>query len=138
MPELGDFEGDWRLARLIDDRLAGQEGRFEGRARLTAAGDGALAYVESGTLHLGAAPPLQAERRYIWRAQDGRIAVFFADGRTFHSFRPTGEGAGTDHPCGADFYRVAYDFNDFPRWTTRWRVSGPRKDYEMRTTYLRA
>lgn len=136
MPRLADFLGAWTLSRVIDDRRAGQAGAFEGRARFEPDGEG-LRYREEGTLTLhGRAFP--ATRAYLWRAEGDAIAVRFADGRPFHRFRPEGRGAGTDHSCGADLYRVAYDFGRWPLWEAAWEVAGPAKDYGMRSRYARA
>ena len=136
MLEAADFEGHWTVARRIADRHGAQSGRFEGRARLAPEGCG-LAYHETGMLHLGPAATFRAERRYLWRFEEGAVAVRFADGRPFHRFVPKGQAAGTDHPCGADLYRVEYDFTGWPAWESRWRVTGPAKDYEMVTFYTR-
>lgn len=132
-----DFAGSWSLERQIDDRHSGHEGRFEGRAVLTPDGDG-LIYDEAGTLRLGSGPSMTAERRYLWRFGVGGVEVRFADGAAFHRFVPMGAGAGTDHPCGADYYRVRYDFNRWPDWEAVWTVSGPRKDYTSYSRYARA
>ncbi|KPP87204.1 MAG: hypothetical protein HLUCCA08_04565 [Rhodobacteraceae bacterium HLUCCA08] len=129
------FAGAWRLEREIEDRLGGQVLRGEGVARFDGIGP-ELRYHEELVLTLpGAAAPVRAERRYLWRFGAGRVAVFFDDGLPFHAFVPEGHGAGTDHPCGADLYRVAYDFSRFPGWQAVWTVTGPRKDYTSRTSY---
>lgn len=137
MPALSHFAGTWRLARSIDDRLLGRPGRFDGTARLSPEGEG-LRYREEGTLRLGAGPALAATRDYLWLPADGAIEVRFADGRPFHRFTPRGRGPGTDHACGRDLYRVAYDLTDWPSWETAWTVTGPAKDYVMATRYLPA
>jgi hypothetical protein len=134
MPELQDFAGRWQIARRIEDRRAGAEGRFDGEANLTAT-PGGLLYHERGSLTLGAAPPMTAERRYLWSAAPGgRIAVAFDDGRPFHSFTPAGHAKAT-HCCAPDSYAVAYDFTRWPDWRASWTVRGPRKDYRMDTAY---
>ena len=61
-------------------------------------------------MRIGAAPVMQATRRYLWDFEGGLVIVRFADGRDFHSFAPAGQVAGTDHPCGDDHYTVVYDF----------------------------
>ncbi len=133
---LMDFEGDWRLKRVIEDRLAGQ-GVFEGTARFEIDGTG-LRYVEEGTLTLGSARRMHAERSYIWQlGPDGLIEVFFDDGRPFHRFDPAQSGAGDRHLCDPDIYDVVYDFDTWPNWSSTWTVQGPRKDYVMRTSFVR-
>ena len=131
-----DFAGDWQVARAITDRLTGQPGAFDGRARFAPV-PGGLRYDEEGVLRLGAGVPLAARRSYLWvfGAQD--VAVQFPDGRPFHRFVPGADGAGTDHPCAQDLYRVAYAWGDWPRWQASWEVKGPRKDYRMESLYRR-
>lgn len=132
----GDFAGDWRLARVIDDRRAGQAGVFDGTARFTPASGNLLTYTEEGKLRIGTAPAMTATRTYAWAFDADHVRVSFADGRAFHSF-PHAGGAGQDHPCGADLYRVTYDFARWPDWQTCWTVIGPRKDYTMTSHYHR-
>lgn len=130
IPGLTEFAGRWHLTRRIDDRRAGQVGQFTGVAEF-APDDEGLAYRETGTLHLGAAA-FQAERRYLWRAGPGGIAVYFDDGRFFHTIGPRAA-----HWCDPDEYNVEYDFDGWPRWRAVWSVRGPRKDYTLDSHYTR-
>jgi len=131
------FVGRWYMHRVIDDRLARQEGQMSGSADFAADGPLGLIYDEVGELRLGRGPAMQAKRRYLWQFDAGQVAVRFEDGRAFHSFIPHGVGRGTDHPCGEDFYTVEYDFSGWPAWSAIWKVRGPRKDYTSQTRYLR-
>ena len=79
---------------------------------------------------------MQAERRDLWRQDGSRIVVDFADGRPFHDFRPDSPEA--SHRCDPDSYAVRYDFRAWPIWCSTWRVTGPRKDYDMVSTYTRS
>lgn len=128
------FAGDWRLTRRIDDARGQQSGSFEGTARFEPDGLG-LRYRESGTLTLDAGGEFAATRRYLWRLADGRVQVFFDDGRPFHDF--AADGVGSDHPCGADLYRVRYDFSQWPEWQATWTVRGPNKEYVSQSRYRR-
>lgn len=132
-----DFAGCWQLARVISDRQIGQAGRFDGQAVLSPRGPDGLDYVETGLLRLGDGPALTATRRYVWDFQSEFVLVSFDDGRPFHSFQAGVSGAGTDHLCGADMYRVTYGFADWPVWTAVWQVEGPRKDYNLESLYWR-
>ena len=132
-----EFAGRWRLQRTITDRLGGQMGQLEGEAVFTEAGAGLLQYHESGNLQFGAGPIMTAERSYLWTFDAAGVAVRFADGAPFHCFTPMGKAAGTDHPCGADLYRVQYDLNGWPLWQATWMVVGPRKDYTSVSDYSR-
>lgn len=133
MPVLQDFEGLWRLERRIHD-ARGPDARFSGTARFVPDGEG-LILDEAGRLDLTGQGAFQAERRYLWRPDGACIAVFFADGRDFHRFDPGQGAAVADHWCDPDTYQVRYDFSDWPRWQAEWRVTGPRKDYTMRSHY---
>ncbi|MEO1138615.1 MAG: DUF6314 family protein [Pseudomonadota bacterium] len=132
IPKLGAFEGTWRLSREIWPAGAPQA-QFVGEARF-APGQGGLVYSEEGLLTLDGQQPVRAERTYLWRQNDEQsVAVFFADGRAFHTFGT--EQLADRHWCDPDTYDVRYDFSDWPRWSTSWRVSGPRKDYRMISRY---
>jgi len=96
-----------------------------------------LIYDEVGELRLGRGQAMQAKRRYIWGFEASEVFVTFEDGSDFHRFVPQGAVAGTDHPCGDDFYTVAYDFTRWPSWSAVWTVKGPRKDYTSTSQYLR-
>ena len=132
-----EFTGDWTLRRVIKDHLAGQDGTLVGQARFAPLGQNQLDYHEHGTLTLDGGAQMAASRRYLWAFAAGRVDVAFEDGAAFHSFVPNGHAAGTDHPCGADFYTVRYDFTAWPAWSAVWTVTGPRKNYVSSTYYAR-
>ena len=127
---LSDFEGDWTLSRRIlheDGRVA----MLEGRARWDRDGD-ALIYNEEGELRLEGHAPVHATRRYRW--EEG-LRVHFEDGRFFHVV--PAQGGTAHHWCSPDDYQVAYDFDDWPVFTTIWTVRGPHKAYRMISRYVR-
>ena len=135
-PGLAEFEGAWRLERRIEDALAGETWAFTGQARFEPLGDG-LDYRETGTLSSPGGYSMQAERRYLWRTGAAGLDVYFAGGGFFHHI-PAGElHPEAAHPCGADLYRVRYDFGDWPCWHAMWQVRGPRKDYVLHSSYRR-
>jgi hypothetical protein len=131
---LADLEGRWALERRIEDRRAGLDGRLSGTCVWRPDG-AALVQEEAGTLHYGDAPPILAERRYLWRADGDGLAVFFEDGRAFHRVGP---GRMQDrHDCAPDTYDVAYVFDHWPVFSTVWHVTGPRKDHVIHSFYTR-
>jgi hypothetical protein len=132
VPVFVDFAGRWSLRRQIEDRLGDVEGEFLGEALFDYAG-GALRYHETGFLRYGDAPPLHAERDYLWRPVAGRIAVDYGDGRPFHDFDPANPLA--EHFCAPDHYAVRYNFERWPMWQAEWDVVGPRKDYRLVSSY---
>jgi len=132
-PGLEEFAGVWRLERQINDNHGARLGTLNGMARFAADGTG-LTYNEEGKLVLPGSAPLAAGQGYLWRPDPGGIAVLFTDERPFHLIAP-GLAPKAEHICGADLYRVAYDFSGWPEWTATWRVIGPRKDYRMTSRY---
>ena len=135
---VSDFVGDWILQRQITDRYLNQTGVFSGLATLQPLEPDVLKYSENGKVRLGEGPCMSATRDYVWRFVGNRVEVKFVNGDAFHIFVPAGAVDGTDHPCGDDFYRVHYDFLQWPEWTVTWTVSGPRKDYTSVSRYVRA
>lgn len=132
-----DFQGVWALRRTIVDRRDGQNGVLEGQVVFTATDADHLTYHEQGQLTLDSGVTLEAQRCYHWAFTPLDVVVTFDDGRPFHAFTPAGHAAGTDHPCGDDFYTVRYDFTAWPVWRAIWTVKGPRKDYVSTSTYQR-
>jgi hypothetical protein len=65
----------------------------------------------------------------------GGWAVEFPDGRPFHPLDL--DGRPVEHLCGADRYTGAYRLRDDDTLEVRWRVTGPAKDLEIESTYLR-
>lgn len=128
---LRDFEGTWRLERLIT-HADGATARFEGQA-IFAPQDDDLRYTEDGTLSLANSPGLRAIRCYVWHPD---LSVSFEDGRPFHTIPASGGSA--VHVCPPDTYRVEYTFNAWPRWQAVWEVSGPKKLYHMMSLYAPA
>lgn len=133
---LGDFEGRWHLSRVIEDAKGGGQGRFEGEAVFSPDKDG-LRYTETGTLRLEGQPGFSASRVYLWRPDPAGVAVLFEDGRPFHRFDLDAQPEAI-HWCDPDDYAVQYDFHDWPSWSARWAVKGPRKDYVMTSRYVSA
>ncbi|MBC6438100.1 MAG: hypothetical protein GDA52_08175 [Rhodobacteraceae bacterium] len=132
MIPLAELEGRWRLYREVADHHTGRVGWLEGEAVFATDAKG-LVQTETGLLHYGTAPPMRAARRYLWRQSGTRLAVFFDDGRPFHEIDPSLQGA--EHLCTPDLYRVRYDISGWPRWSSRWEVTGPRKDAVIISRY---
>lgn len=128
--------GRWRLARVIDDRRAGQTGVLRGEARFDTDGAG-LVLTEAGRLRLRAYTG-PAFRRSLYRfPAPARAEVRFGDERPFHTLDLT-EGACTAiHRCGADIYRGAFRTIGPDTLLVRWTITGPRKDAVLTSRYRR-
>ncbi|MCP5036862.1 MAG: hypothetical protein GY945_04595 [Rhodobacteraceae bacterium] len=136
MPELSDFEGRWRIARRIEDALAGATGLFDGIAMFTRVEAGLL-YEEAGELRLPDQAGMRATRRYLWREAQGGVDVCFEDGSDFHHIDLGRNVVTAWHDCLPDLYEVSYNFSHWPDWRAIWRVRGPKKDYTLITDYRR-
>jgi len=131
------LEGEWRLERRIDDRRAGQQGRFDGEA-VFFADEEDLLYREDGHLAIGdhEGPALQL---YTFRfPESGRAEVCFSDGRPFHDLDLTGGRWSCVHLCEPDRYEGEFTALDADTWRVVWKVSGPRKELTLDSTYRRA
>ncbi len=131
---LFDFQGQWRLSRVIQDAKAAQTLHAEGTAEWAPDEEG-LCYREAVTLHIPGQPAIRGTRKYLWRTDQGQIAVHFEDGRYFHRLALGQKRINDHHDCPPDKYHASYDFSQWPQWSVRWVVSGPDKSYEMHTRY---
>lgn len=130
---LAALRGRWRTLRVLR-HADGARARFGGFTTWSPMNGGGLRCLEEGTLRQdGRSFP--AGRETLWQAGPGGIEVRFADGRPFHT---VGRDAAARHDCAPDIYWLRYDWSAWPRWSVRWRVRGPRKDYRALTRYLRA
>jgi hypothetical protein len=153
----GFLRGDWNVVRRICDHRTGQVGWFRGQASFRSGEAGlsqggepggeagsagpvgrVLAYDEHGELRFGGhRGPASRSLLYLERA-DGSADVRFADGREFYRLDLRSGTWQAEHPCRADRYLVTTTVPAADRFTERWRVTGPAKDYELTTTYTRA
>tara|TARA_R110000737_G_C14442955_1_gene461740 strand:+ start:27 stop:440 length:414 start_codon:yes stop_codon:yes gene_type:complete len=134
MPELADFEGAWRIERIVRNAI-GEDATFAGAARFVREAD-VLRLTEAGQMRIGA-QSFHAERQYLWQQDGGLIRLSFDDGRFFHAFDPAAPAPQAHHDCAPDLYCVIYDFSHWPDWRAEWHVTGPRKDYRMCSSYFR-
>ena len=126
--------GTWRLARVIDDRLAGARTAVDGTLSLTVVAPDRLRWEERGQWHQPTGDV--AVRRGLWLVRDEASDAWwvrFEDERDFHPWRP---GESVVHPCAPDTYRGVV--RGTPEcWTVDWDVTGPAKDYSMSTELTR-
>lgn len=126
LPAPPGLVGSWRLDRVIDDRYAGERSVVHGLLELIAAGPDQVSWRETGVWTRPAAE-VEVRRSLDVRSEPDGWWVLFEDGRPFHPWRP---GSEVLHPCGADTYRGLVTGTS-QRWTIRWDVEGPAKDYTM-------
>jgi hypothetical protein len=129
--------GRWELDRLIVDRAGGMTGRLQGHASFTSASRG-LWYEERGTLTFGQHRGT-AEQTYFFEFPEGdaRATVRFRDGHLFHSLDLRDGEDRARHDCDLDLYEGLFIAFGPAAWRSEWNVTGPRKDYDLVTTYTR-
>ncbi|MDJ1014917.1 MAG: DUF6314 family protein [Paracoccaceae bacterium] len=137
LPSLTALAGAWTIARVIR-HADGNENRFDGTARFTWSGPRLIEDEEGFLTVSDGRPPVRATRRYIWAQEGARLEVMFHDMRPFHTVPLGTARPETTFLCPPDRYEVSYDFSRFPDWSSEWRVTGPRKDYRMVTSFARS
>lgn len=135
------LRGDWALSRTISDG-----GTVRGKAEFSPRGPRILHYRESGWLTLSSGYSGEIRRQYFYVLEDDHIHVTFADAapgqRTFLRLRLAADRIGglyacDTHLCGRDVYAATYGFESAQRIVITFHVSGPRKEYVIRTTLTR-
>lgn len=132
--------GAWTIRREI----IGAGARFSGEAAFRPLDDGRLAYAEHGRLDLPDGTSLKGEQSYFFTPADDGFAVHFDETppRLFHdvSLQVLADGgfAGeATHLCVDDIYSSRYLFLPDGSFETTHVVSGPKKDYTVRSIYTR-
>jgi hypothetical protein len=133
--------GEWSVAREISDHRSGRSGSFRGIARFRPDPGGraglVLSYREHGELSFGRHRGPASRALCYCERPDGAADVRFADGRAFYLLDLRAGYCQAEHPCGPDCYLVSLRVLSDDSYTETWRVTGPVKDYEMTTTYVR-
>jgi len=129
--------GAWTLRREIEDTRFGA-GTFEGRATFAPQPDGTLLYEEHGELQLGAwrGP---AWRRWVYSLEGDALVIRYpGTGAELHAFRLNRDGAATHvHVCDPDRYSAALQRLSGGEISLAYNVTGPAKNYRLRTVLSR-
>lgn len=135
--------GSWSFTRTIADHRRRSEYRAGGTATFGAEPDGRIRWFEEGRLVWQARSSAFTRTLFLVPPADDNAdwSVTFEDGRFFHPW----SADEVVHLCGRDTYRGDVDSQTSPDpgaaadcqagWTLTWRVTGPAKDYTMRTHY---
>ncbi|VXC44622.1 conserved hypothetical protein [Arthrobacter sp. 9AX] len=128
-PETVPPNGRWTINRDLLDRADGTRGTFSGVVHFVSADDGGLDLREEGIMRWPAFTG-PATRAYVLKttARPDTLAVYFPDGRPFHSMSFTPEENRDRHWCDPDTYRVTYTYGGPDNFSYSWDVTGPSKD----------
>ena len=135
MDLIGLLSGRWSVRRRLVDLRSGREGDFAGTASFEPEGD-RLRWAEAGRMRF-AGHDGPAERRLSIAGGPGGWTVEFDDGRPFHPLDLAGGTCAVEHRCGEDLYAGEYRLLGADALEVSWRVTGPRKEQEIHTTYRR-
>ncbi len=130
------LEGQWLLTREINPH-----GTFEGTASFAKIDDITLQYEEQGELTLNNDITLSdVSKRYLYKLEEGGIAVYFDDGVTkgelFHRLEFDKNGIATaTHKCSPDFYKTKIILNFPNSFEMSCDVSGSNKKYQIISSY---
>lgn len=129
--------GFWTLERVIEDRREQRRHRVDGVLELTVVEPDRILWRETGRWHQQSGDVEVSRSLWLQRLSRepcDRWQVRFEDGRDFHAWAP---GREVSHDCSPDTYRGMVE-GSTDRWSVRWDVTGPDKDYTMTTVLTRA
>jgi hypothetical protein len=133
---LAYLTGTWTLSRAIIDHVSRVSGAFNGHAQVLASGRRAR-YEERGRLRFGSYDSRAQRALDLIGTDGGWVAVRFTDGRPFFDLDLTRATCRAVHQCSRDRYELEFRIKSPRLLVERWRVRGPEKDYEARTTWRR-
>ncbi|PQE18351.1 hypothetical protein CJF31_00003011 [Rutstroemia sp. NJR-2017a BVV2] len=158
------LQGNWKLSRtLISSLSTFPSGTFTGIAKFLPRAptdpkfDNEYLYIEEGDFATDQGMTFRANRRYAYRYREDKdiLSAWFIKPDNnkvvdylFHDLEivpPAGKGRGwrakASHLCIADTYDVEYEFVfkgvNVEKWTLKYSVKGPNKDYRINGTYTR-
>jgi hypothetical protein len=133
---LAYLAGEWTLTREIVDHRSGRSGSFDGVANVRTSGRRGR-YEEHGRLRFGGYDGSARRTLELVGTNGSGVAVLFADGRPFFDLDLLMGTCQAVHQCSEDRYELEFGATSTDRLLERWRVCGPEKDYEARTTWRR-
>ena len=135
--------GTWDIARTIEDHHRGIIGSLVGRAevRVIPAGrDGVVrqaSYTEHGVLRHGDYQGEARRQLRLTEANKSTVMLFFANGRPFADLDLSAGTWESIHLCGPDRYEITTIVLSHDLVHERWKVRGPRKNYDAATNLKR-
>jgi hypothetical protein len=136
--------GTWELTRRLEGRHGGMDGSFQGRATLEEGvpeGAGSRRrgrYFETGNMVFGAHHAGRATRTLdVVQLTSGAVQLLFVDGRPFIDIDLASGSCRRRHACRDDLYEIENFVRSSHEIEERWRVRGPRTDYDADATLVR-
>ncbi len=132
------FSGQWSFERYISK----PELHIKGNARFSRLSQSSLAYRESGTYIINEIAYDFFQKR-IFMYDENSLSVYKNDGSLLHIFtftKVTSSSCGSakhTHQCNLDTYHCLFLFKTEQCFEINYKISGPNKDYEIRTLYTK-
>jgi Family of unknown function (DUF6314) len=126
------FIGRWEIARDIVDRRTSASGAFRGTAEFVP-DEAGVRWIEDGELTWAGHRMSAGRRLRMVPGAEGRIDVFFDDGRYFHAL-----DVAFKHDCAPDTYVGRLVIGSRDGFTLTWDVEGPATSIRISSSYLRA
>lgn len=133
------LQGEWTFVREVPGKAT-----MSGRARIVPTGEGHARYDETARVRLADGKTLTGSQSYVYRRLTppaNGFDVLFADtGELFErlDFHAATDGsfrADAEHPCAPDHYASSFTLDADDRLSVEHTVTGPNKDYVVRTAY---
>lgn len=132
------LQGEWTFVREVPGKAT-----MTGRARITPTGEGRARYDETARVRLADGQTLTGSQSYRYRrlpAGNGFDVLFAESEELFErlDFQPCADGslrADAEHHCPPDRYVSKFTLDREDHLEVEHTVTGPRKDYVVRTTY---
>jgi hypothetical protein len=133
---LAYLAGTWTLSRAIVDHRTGVSGSFAGDAEVQILGRRGR-YEEHGRLRFGGYDSSARRALDLIGTEGSMVTVLFTDGRPFFDLDLFTGTCRAMHQCSLDRYQLEFGVSSPDLLIERWRVRGPEKDYDARTTWRR-
>jgi Family of unknown function (DUF6314) len=136
---LDRLQGEWTFVREVPGKAT-----MTGRARIASTGEGRARYNETARVRLADGSTLTGSQSYVYRrlpAPANGFDVLFAEtGELFErlDFRSAPDGslrANAEHACPPDRYVSQFTLDTEDRLSVEHTVTGPGKNYVVRTAY---
>jgi Family of unknown function (DUF6314) len=134
------LRGEWGISRVIESTIP-QKNRYiaEGVAFFTLSKDNAdtILYSEKLEMHnpsLNDSFSMTQKYQYKYDADTLSLYKYFIDERLFYKLKISGDKISGEHICIDDKYISDYVF-DNDQLIISYIVSGPKKSYEIKTSY---
>jgi hypothetical protein len=138
---LDRLQGEWTFVREVPGKAT-----MSGRARIVPTGQGQARYDETARVRLADGSTLTGSQSYLYRRLlppgNGFDVLFAETGELFErlDFRAEPDGslrAEAEHHCPPDHYVSHFTLDAGDRLRVEHAVTGPKKNYVVRTEYRR-